>query len=189
MQLTQERGKTMKTIFYFLFALLFAACGGSDNDTGDKLEEQLPPLGVSITDALTADCPNGGVVVNQGIDTNGNGKIDSTEITSSQKVCNGEDGIGLIKTYTGSFTSVSTTTNDLDISVLEIKGKPGTTFALAYWAFLSAPNLWTPCADGWLDSADYLIACYTSWTYGTVTFTGLPTGSTYLYRVDVYGEL
>lgn len=78
----------MKTFFCILFALLFVACGGADN-SADKLGE---PLGVSVTDALKADCPNGGVVINQGIDSNGNGKIDTEEITSSEKVCNGVDG-------------------------------------------------------------------------------------------------
>lgn len=66
------------------------SCGGQaeekDDDTNDS------PLGVSVADALKEDCPNGGVVINQGIDTNRNGKIDTAEISSSDTVCNGKDG-------------------------------------------------------------------------------------------------
>lgn len=80
----------MKTLFCFLFALFLAACGGGTGDDSEKIGNE--PLGVSVTDALKADCPNGGVVINQGIDTNRNGKIDADEISSSETVCNGVDG-------------------------------------------------------------------------------------------------
>ncbi len=80
----------MKTLFCFLCALLLAACGGSGDD-GEKAGTE--PLGVSITDALKTDCPNGGVVINQGIDTNRNGKLDADELSSAETVCNGVDGV------------------------------------------------------------------------------------------------
>lgn len=71
--------------------MLLAACGGGTGaDDLEKVGNE--PLGVSVADALTFECPNGGVVINQGIDTNRNGKIDKDEISSSQTVCNGEDG-------------------------------------------------------------------------------------------------
>lgn len=80
----------MNTRMLFLGLGIFSvACGGqalqekSDSDS---------PLGIAVTQALKTDCPNGGVVINQGIDRNGNGKIDQNEITSSETVCNGEDG-------------------------------------------------------------------------------------------------
>lgn len=70
-------------VVQYVFKIVGTLVKGS-NDT-DKRE----PMGVSVTDALKADCPNGGVVINQGIDANGNGKIDTDEITSSEKVCTG----------------------------------------------------------------------------------------------------
>lgn len=76
----------MKNFLICLCAFVLLACGGSPTE---KSDEGL--LGISITDALKADCPSGGVVINQGIDKNGNGAIDSSEITSSESVCNGTD--------------------------------------------------------------------------------------------------
>jgi hypothetical protein len=106
----------MKTLFCILFALLFVACGGSDNGN-DKLGDE--PLGVSVTEALKADCPNGGVVINQGIDANGNGKIDTAEITSSEKVCNGVNGTSnkIVKSIfcTGDLSSSLTAMYEVEI--------------------------------------------------------------------------
>ena len=42
--------------------------------------------------APVSACPNGGITVNAGIDTNGNGILDPSEITSTQYVCNGANG-------------------------------------------------------------------------------------------------
>ena len=38
------------------------------------------------------DCPNGGVLVETGIDENGNGVLDAAEVEDTPKVCNGKDG-------------------------------------------------------------------------------------------------
>jgi hypothetical protein len=38
-------------------------------------------------------CPSGGVTVKFGLDTNRNGKLDSGEVTSSAKICNGTQGL------------------------------------------------------------------------------------------------
>jgi len=54
----------------------------------------------SVTTELAGDnCANGGVKIDSGVDTNSNGTLDSTEITTTAFVCNGVDGNnGLIKT-------------------------------------------------------------------------------------------
>lgn len=47
------------------------------------------------TSSLSAgdpDCPTGGILVQTGIDKNGNGILDASEVTNSQKVCNGATG-------------------------------------------------------------------------------------------------
>ena len=48
-----------------------------------------------ISNADTSACPNGGIKIEAGIDTNGNERLDSNndEITVSENVCNGLDGI------------------------------------------------------------------------------------------------
>lgn len=38
------------------------------------------------------NCPNGGISVDAGIDKNGNGTLDASEVTSTQYVCNGVNG-------------------------------------------------------------------------------------------------
>ena len=65
------------------------SCGGS---SGSEKGDSPPQLGVSIDAALEKDCPNGGIVINQGIDSNQNGRIDQDEVTSSETVCHGSDG-------------------------------------------------------------------------------------------------
>ena len=39
-----------------------------------------------------SNCPTGGVSVSSGIDTNGNGVLDASEVSNTQYVCNGADG-------------------------------------------------------------------------------------------------
>ena len=39
-----------------------------------------------------ADCPNGGILVETGIDENSNGVLDANEVDASEKVCNGAQG-------------------------------------------------------------------------------------------------
>lgn len=47
---------------------------------------------VSTADAPPDQCPTGGVLIQVGFDTNRNGKLDSAEIKSTAKVCNGAEG-------------------------------------------------------------------------------------------------
>jgi hypothetical protein len=49
-------------------------------------------LAMAKTVEATEDCPNGGIEVDSGIDANGNGVLDESEIQSRQSVCNGENG-------------------------------------------------------------------------------------------------
>jgi hypothetical protein len=99
----------------------------------------------------------------------------------------GVNGIRFLKSYSGSLAVTSyTAPGNVEVNVPEIKGKPGSTYVLAYWA-LASTNIWIPCADGWLDDVDYYKSCWVSWTYGKVWLNGFSTGS-YLYRIDVYGQ-
>ncbi|MEQ8421338.1 MAG: hypothetical protein RIB64_15115 [Arenibacter algicola] len=48
---------------------------------------------VNLTEiAANVDCPNGGIILDSGIDDNGNGILDYSEIQSTRNVCNGLDG-------------------------------------------------------------------------------------------------
>ncbi|RME20226.1 MAG: hypothetical protein D6806_16820 [Deltaproteobacteria bacterium] len=92
-------------------AVSFAGCGGSDTrcsvvDNQDGTATITCPDGSSVTVGTGADrsvlvdaeavgagdenCPNGGVVVYTGVDSNGNGVLDPSERANSEYVCNGE---------------------------------------------------------------------------------------------------
>jgi len=68
--------------------------------------------------APVGSCPNGGITVNAGIDTSGNGTLDPSEVTSTQYVCNGTNGtngssaaVSLISLPTGSMSCPNGGTN------------------------------------------------------------------------------
>ena len=43
--------------------------------------------------ALEEDCPNGGVVIGYGIDSNFNGTLDADEVDGVETICHGQDGV------------------------------------------------------------------------------------------------
>jgi hypothetical protein len=60
--------------------------------------------------AGNANCENGGTQVNSGVDTNGNGILDPSEITNTQYVCNGAQGATGAAGSNGQNSLVSLTT-------------------------------------------------------------------------------
>jgi hypothetical protein len=65
-------------------------CNGVDGNSS---------LTTVTTEPAGDNCDNGGLKIDSGIDTNGDGTLDNTEITATAYVCNGTDGNdGLIKT-------------------------------------------------------------------------------------------
>jgi hypothetical protein len=72
-----------------LLALL-AACGGGGDSGGGVSAPAV--LAAASAGAPVADCANGGITVSSGVDTNGNGVLDASEISSAQYVCNGAPG-------------------------------------------------------------------------------------------------
>lgn len=73
-------------------AASLAACG-SDNNNNDSADSgKSSVVTSSVSFASSTACPNGGITVNSGIDENGNGVLDSSEVDQSQEVCNGTNG-------------------------------------------------------------------------------------------------
>ena len=73
--------------------VVLTACGG--NSKPSENESAFASASVSRSLLLTAndiDCPNGGILVETGIDENGNGSLEDTEVDNVEKVCNGADG-------------------------------------------------------------------------------------------------
>jgi hypothetical protein len=78
-------------------ALLLTAClsgggGGGSSTTTPATTGANSVVYAVIKTAPIATCANGGITVQSGIDTNGNGVLDPSEVTSTQYVCNGAAG-------------------------------------------------------------------------------------------------
>lgn len=77
-------------------SLLALACGGGGGGGGGTNPPPAPLRGSVVTatrpQAAGAACPNGGILVDAGIDDNGNGLLDAAEVDVTQSVCNGADG-------------------------------------------------------------------------------------------------
>ena len=67
---------------------LLAACGSDSSDGSDGLTARIQ----TTTEAAGEYCANGGTRIDSGLDSNSNGSLDSSEITSTQFVCNGSSG-------------------------------------------------------------------------------------------------
>jgi len=75
-----------------LLVLVFTGCSGG----ADKRTNPTPRPSVAYqtnTVGPGAACPNGGVQVNVGIDDNGNGTLETTEIDGTEYVCHGAPGV------------------------------------------------------------------------------------------------
>jgi len=73
-------------------SLALTACGGSG---GGGSSETTSNGAVAVSKRLieaNATCPNGGVEIDMGVDTNKNGQLDADEISSTETICNGANG-------------------------------------------------------------------------------------------------
>jgi hypothetical protein len=71
-------------------AFLLSACGGNGKSKSPAI---ISPVAHSVVDSAPDDaCPNGGITVLSGMDRNGNGSLDESEITATQYICHGNDG-------------------------------------------------------------------------------------------------
>nr|MBC8518235.1 hypothetical protein [Euryarchaeota archaeon] len=71
---------------------------GSDGDRGDAGEDGMDgmdgmsALAVTTTEPAGSNCADGGLKIEVGVDGNGNGALDSNEVSYTEYVCNGADG-------------------------------------------------------------------------------------------------
>ena len=65
-----------------------------DTDTDPKPFSGLNGTLTQIASAATLDeCPNGGITLDHGIDTDGDGKLSESEVTKTYVLCHGKDGV------------------------------------------------------------------------------------------------
>ena len=85
--------KMKKSLTTFTLILVFLLTGCSGGDSADTSPSNNLVATKVIISAPLISCPNGGVTVNGGIDSNGNNVLDDSEVTSTQYVCNGTNGL------------------------------------------------------------------------------------------------
>jgi hypothetical protein len=86
--------KTIKFLLVILVSIAIAACGGGGGGSANSTGNNHVATAVKAAAPL-ANCPNGGITVDGGIDSNGNNVLDPVEVTSTQYVCNGTNSNGL----------------------------------------------------------------------------------------------
>lgn len=88
-----------------LFAVLLVACGGGGggggDDSGSGNGSNSSAVSAKVVIPPGPECPAGGIRVDSGIDENGNGVLDDSEIDTSEIVCNGEDGVDSLVAISG----------------------------------------------------------------------------------------
>lgn len=82
-----------------VLSVALSGCGGGGGSTAASVPDGTPLGSLNASTAKStplaigdADCPTGGILVQTGIDKNGSGILDDSEVSSSQKVCNGATG-------------------------------------------------------------------------------------------------
>lgn len=75
-------------------------CNGVDGAAGTNGSNGLSALSNVITEEPGDNCPNGGLRVQLGVDSNSNGTLDAGEIVSDNYICNGSDGSDGISSIT-----------------------------------------------------------------------------------------
>lgn len=94
--LSQYQGFQMKrpvfaySAFSLATLLMFSGCGGGSSDSSP--EPNYTTAAKSVVLANDARCPNGGVEIFTGVDTNGDGILQEDEYDNSEVICNGSDG-------------------------------------------------------------------------------------------------
>lgn len=72
-----------------LALFVLAACSGENGANGSNGLNTLVSI---VSEPAGTHCAYGGISVNSGVDTNGNGVLDPSEVTSTQYACNGVNG-------------------------------------------------------------------------------------------------
>jgi len=86
--------KMSKTFIFGCIAMV-TACSGGGNEGGNSEDPTTFSSSVFIKTALVEpgeQCPNGGITVESGLDSNNNKILDADEIVETQIVCHGVDG-------------------------------------------------------------------------------------------------
>ena len=67
--------------------------GGQGGAAGQEADHRSVALAQVAGEASADQCANGGVVLELGVDLNANGVLDPDEVTGTEVICNGRDGM------------------------------------------------------------------------------------------------
>ena len=81
----------LTVLFLCLPVFLLSGCGSSGS-TGTSAAGKYTVAARVLNSAPASVCPTGGITVETGVDTNGNGILDPSEVQNTQYVCNGANG-------------------------------------------------------------------------------------------------
>jgi hypothetical protein len=115
--MTRFRHTTLALSLITLFALSLISCGGSSSDSDNTTGGDKSVVTKSTPVSANATCPNGGVQVDSGIDENGNGVLDASEVDTTQFVCNGANGLNSLISVTAVTAGVNCTYGGYRIDV------------------------------------------------------------------------
>ncbi|HEX6764371.1 MAG TPA: hypothetical protein VF103_02810, partial [Polyangiaceae bacterium] len=96
----KKLGSRSALALFASMGVLLVGCGGEDGATGPKGSAGPPGSTslISTSDASTTDCPGGGVVVNNGVDDDGDGLLGEDEIDGTQIICGNAAAGSLVET-------------------------------------------------------------------------------------------
>ncbi len=86
---------SVSTFVIMLLSLFLSGCGGGESQAAAENQTAGRFAAAAATQVIPEgdlDCPEGGILVETGIDENGNGVLDPSEVDDTHKVCNGEAG-------------------------------------------------------------------------------------------------
>lgn len=72
-----------------VFSILILSCGGDNSPANPESKSTSYIQSVFVT---SDNSPNGGVIINVGIDSNGDGALIGNEINSTEEICHGVNG-------------------------------------------------------------------------------------------------
>ena len=100
-----------RSVFYnvlvFAVTLGLTACSGGGGGSQQSPANSSSMAKTSVIATGDIDCPNGGILVESGIDDNANSILDASEVDSSEKVCNGTSGVNSLITITAEAAGVN----------------------------------------------------------------------------------
>jgi len=89
--------KKMSIVLACIGICFLTACTGKSDSNVENKSAAILKTPLPVGDS---HCPTGGVSIDAGIDSNGNGVLDPSEITSTQYVCNGDKGVAALRVLT-----------------------------------------------------------------------------------------